>query len=137
DEDLVIRAGGSRGMRAGPCREFGIGGHVGKPRRHAVVMRDRAPQPRRCDRPPAGGRRRRGRVFLALGIAREGGLACRPRHGAVAVQGDIVDPAPLGVDRGCRELALGVDRDPLAVGTAGDPPPAGRGRAPEGTKLSI
>ena len=101
-------------------RNSGRRRHVGKPQGHAVVMRDRKPQALWRERQPADGRGHLERFLLVLAAADKGGLAGRPREGAIGMQRDIVDPAPLCVGREQRDLALGVERNELAVIAAHD-----------------
>ena len=83
-------------------------------------MGDRHAQALWRKREPADGRRRIEGFLLALAAADKRGLAGRPRHRAIGMQRDIVDPAPLCIGREHRDLALGVERDDLAVIAAGD-----------------
>ena len=71
-------------------------------------MRDRKPQALRRERQTADGRRHLEGFFLGLAAADERGLAGRPRHRAIGMKRDIVDPAPLGIGRQQRDLAFGV-----------------------------
>ena len=110
DQELVVRAEHHAEMRAGPFQDLRASRHVGKPQRHAVVMRDRKPHAFRCERQPADGRRDFEEFLLALSVANERDLAGRPRHRAVRMQRDIVDPAPFWVGGERRGHALGVER---------------------------
>ena len=135
DQEFVVGAEGDGEMRAGPFQKFRLRRHVGKPQRHAVVMRDRHAQAFRRERQPADGRGRIEGFLLALAAADERRLARRPRHRAIGMQRDIVDPAPLGVGREHRDLALGVERDDLAVIAAGDDARAVGRRAQDGAAM--
>jgi len=78
-------------------------------------MRDRQPQAFRRKRQTPDRRGYVERFVFGFAAANKGCLAGRPRHGAVGMQRDIVDPAPFWVGRQQRDLALGVERDELAV----------------------
>jgi hypothetical protein len=56
DQEFVVGTEGDAEMRAGPFQKFRLRRHVGKPQRHAVVMRDRQPQALWRERQPADGR---------------------------------------------------------------------------------
>ena len=101
-------------------RNSGVRRHVGKPQRHAVVMGDRKPQALRRKGEATDRRGHIEGLVLALAAADEGRLAGRPRHRAIGMQRDIVDPAPLCIGGEYRRLALCVQRDDLAVIAAGD-----------------
>ncbi len=115
DQKLVVQAEDDAEMRARPFQNLRIGRHIGKPQRHAVVMRDREPHAFRRERKPADRRRRIEEFLLALAAADKGGLAGRPRHRAIGMQRDIVDPASFCVGREQRDLALIVQCNELAV----------------------
>ncbi len=107
-------------MRAGPFQEFRIRGHVGKPQRHTIVMCDGDAQSLRRESEPADGRRHVEGFHFALAALDKRGLAGGPRHRAIGMQRDIVDPAPFGVGGEHRHRALGVERGELAIIAAGD-----------------
>ena len=77
DQKLVVGAERDAEMRAGPFQQLRRRGHVRKPQRHAVVMRDREPQALRRERKPADGRGHLERFLLAL-AARARTRSCRP-----------------------------------------------------------
>ena len=121
DEKLVVRAEHDAEMRAGPFQEFRLRRHVGKPQRHAVVMRDREPQALRRERQPADGRGHVEAIFPR---------PCRSRTKAVLPADHATAPSGcsatlsiqrrFGIGREHRDLALGVERDDLAVVAARD-----------------
>src|SRR3569832_1456607 len=80
-------------MRALPFEEFRLGGGVGKPERHAIVMRDRETEALRREGETRDCRWRfeRARLTLAGNDARD--LAGRPCDSAVGAQRYLVDPA--------------------------------------------
>ncbi len=118
-QEAVVGAEGDAEMRALPFEDFGLRAHVGKPQRHAVVMRDHKPHALGREGKPADSGRRVERLLLALCRAHERGLAGGPRHRAVGMKRDVGDPASLGVGRQRLDLAAGIDRHQLAVITAG------------------
>ena len=120
DEELVVGAEADSEMRSRPFQPFRRRRHVGKPQRHAVVMRDRQPQSFRRESQTADSGFHLVRLLLALGGADERRLAHRPRHRAIAVQRNVVDPAVLGIGRQRGDVAVPRDLHQLAVVAAGD-----------------
>ena len=116
-------------------RNSGFRGHVGKPQRHAIVMCNGHPQALRRKRQPADGRRHVEGFHFALAALDKRGLAGRPRHRAIGMQRDIVDPAPLCIGGEHGHRALGIERCELAVVAAGDDALAVRRRAQDGTAV--
>ena len=107
-------------MRAFPFQEFRLRAHVGKPQRHAVVMRDREPHALGRKRQTAHRRRHIQRFLIAFRIADKGSLSGRPRHRTIVMERDVVDPAPLGI--GCQDFDMGfrIKRHQLAIVAAHD-----------------
>ena len=116
---LAVRAEHHVEMRALPGEHLGRGLGVGKPERHAAVMRDREPQAFRREGEPADARRQVERLDLALGGAHERLLAGAPGDNAVRPERDAIDPAMLGVGRQRLACALRVGHNHLAVVAAG------------------
>ena len=91
-------------------------------------MRDREPQAFRGKCETADRGRHLEEFVLALAAADKGGLADRPRHRAIGMQRDIVDPAPFRVGREQCDLTRCVQRNEFAViATHNDAGPIGYG----------
>ena len=128
-EKSVVRTESDGEMRARPLQHFRLCGHVGKPEAHAVVMGDRKAKALWRERQPADRRWRVERFLLALAAANERSLAGGPRHRALRMQCDVVDPAPLRIGRNQLHLAAAVERHQPAVVAAHDEALTIRGRA--------
>src|SRR5579864_1007531 len=91
-------------------------------------MRDRKPQSLGRKSKSADGRRHIKRFLLVLAAADKGGLAGRPRHGAIRMQRDIVDPPTLRLGRERSDIAGCAKAYDLAIiATGDDPRPVGCG----------
>src|SRR5262245_9811547 len=78
-------------------------------------MGDAEPQSlrRKCQSTDSG--RHVERLVLAFGRSRERSPAHRPRDCTIGMNGDIVDPAALGIRRQNLDLRLGINSNKLAV----------------------
>ena len=113
--EFVVGAEGHAEMQTGPFQKFRLWRPCWKPQRHAVIMRDcqpAAPWAQRRDRRRSRAHRM---IFPRPCHCGRGGLSGRPRHRAIGMKRDVVDPAPFRIGRKQRDLAPGVERNDLAV----------------------